>query len=75
MELRKGGDVFDWYFLAMAQWQLGHKNEARKWYDKGVEWTDKIQPANVGVAPASAGSHRVARHNRAAAIERFRGTE
>jgi WD40 repeat protein/serine/threonine protein kinase/tetratricopeptide (TPR) repeat protein len=46
MELRKGGDNFDWFFLAMANWQLGKKDEARKWYDKAVEWTDKNQPKN-----------------------------
>jgi serine/threonine protein kinase/Tfp pilus assembly protein PilF len=46
MELREGGDAFDWFFLAMAHWQLGHKEEARKWYDKAVEWMDKNQPKN-----------------------------
>lgn len=38
VELRKGGDADDWLFLAMAHWQLGEKSEARKWYDKSVEW-------------------------------------
>jgi serine/threonine protein kinase/WD40 repeat protein len=41
MDLRKGGDSFDWFFLAMAHWQLGAKDEARKWYDKAVEWMAK----------------------------------
>jgi superkiller protein 3 len=41
MELRNGGDAFDWFFLAMAHWQLGAKDEAHKWYDKAVEWMDK----------------------------------
>jgi serine/threonine protein kinase/Flp pilus assembly protein TadD len=45
-ELRGGGDASDWYFLAMANWQLGHKDEARTWYDKAVEWMDKNQPKN-----------------------------
>ena len=36
----------NWFFLAMAHWQLGDKDEARKWYDKGVEWMDKNQPKN-----------------------------
>jgi hypothetical protein len=44
MELRKGGDSFDWFFLAMANWQLGKKEEARKLYDKAVQWMDKNQP-------------------------------
>jgi tetratricopeptide (TPR) repeat protein len=38
IELRQGGDAFDWYFLAMAEWQRGNKEEARKWYDKAVAW-------------------------------------
>ena len=25
------------YYLAMAHWRLGHKEEARRWYDRGVE--------------------------------------
>jgi tetratricopeptide (TPR) repeat protein len=44
MELRKGGDSFDWFFLAMSHWQLNEKDEARKWYDKAVEWMDKNKP-------------------------------
>jgi tetratricopeptide (TPR) repeat protein len=46
MELRSGGDASDWFFLAMAEWQLGHKDQARTWYDKAVEWMDKNQPKN-----------------------------
>ena len=40
------GNGVDLYFLAMAHWQLDHKDEARKWYDKAVEWMDKNQPNN-----------------------------
>jgi tetratricopeptide (TPR) repeat protein len=40
-ELRKGGDAFDWFFLAMAHWQLGARDEARTWYQKAAEWMDK----------------------------------
>jgi tetratricopeptide (TPR) repeat protein len=43
MALRKGGDGFDWFFLAMAHWQLGEKEKARKWYEKAIEWMDKNQ--------------------------------
>jgi tetratricopeptide (TPR) repeat protein len=45
-KLRGGGDAFDWFFLAMAHWQLDHKDEARQWYDKAVEWMDKNNPKN-----------------------------
>jgi serine/threonine protein kinase/Tfp pilus assembly protein PilF len=44
MGLRKGGDSFDWFFLAMAHWQLVDKQEARKWYDKAVQWMEKKNP-------------------------------
>src|SRR5262249_38530501 len=41
MELRQGGDSNDWFFLAMAHWQLGQKDKAREWYDRAVRWMDK----------------------------------
>jgi tetratricopeptide (TPR) repeat protein len=41
MELTDGGDGGDWLFLAMAQWQLGHKEQARQWYAKAVDWLAK----------------------------------
>ena len=44
MELRSGGDAYDWFFLAMAHWQLKNQDEARKWYDKAVEWMEKNKP-------------------------------
>ncbi len=44
MQLRSGGDAFDWFFLAMAHWQLKNKEEARKWYDKAVGWMEKSKP-------------------------------
>jgi serine/threonine protein kinase/Flp pilus assembly protein TadD len=43
LELR-GGDAFDWFYLAMAHWQLGDKKQARQWYDKAVSWIDKAKP-------------------------------
>ena len=46
MELRKGGNGFDWLFLAMAHWQLGDQQGARKWHAQGAEWTDENQPQN-----------------------------
>jgi tetratricopeptide (TPR) repeat protein len=41
MALRQGGDCSNWFFLAMAHWQLGEKEKAREWYDRAVEWTNK----------------------------------
>ncbi len=46
MELRNGGDSNDWFFLAMAHQQLGHKEEARKWLDQAVDWMEKHAPQN-----------------------------
>jgi superkiller protein 3 len=44
MELRKGGDSIDWFFLAMAHWKLGEKDKAHAWYDRAVQWMDKNSP-------------------------------
>jgi serine/threonine-protein kinase len=46
MKLRKGGDSNDWFFLAMAHWQLGEKEKAREWYERAVQWMDRNQPKN-----------------------------
>jgi serine/threonine-protein kinase len=36
----------DAFFLAMAHWQLGHKIDARDWYDKAVVWMQKNAPTD-----------------------------
>jgi eukaryotic-like serine/threonine-protein kinase len=46
MQLSKGGDGDDWFYLAMAYWRLGHKEDARKWYGQASEWMDKNKPKN-----------------------------
>jgi tetratricopeptide (TPR) repeat protein len=46
IELRNGGDSFDWFFLSMAHRHLGDKKEARKWYDRAIEWMEKNKPKN-----------------------------
>jgi tetratricopeptide (TPR) repeat protein len=46
MELRKGGDSSDWFFLAMARWQLGDKDGARESYDQAVKWMETNAPEN-----------------------------
>jgi serine/threonine protein kinase len=35
---------FNTFFLAMAHWQLGQKDEARKRYDQAVQWMEKNNP-------------------------------
>jgi serine/threonine protein kinase/tetratricopeptide (TPR) repeat protein len=44
MQLRHGGDSYDWFFLAMAHWQRGEKEEARQWFDRAVAWMDRNMP-------------------------------
>ena len=34
---------FNALFLAMAHWQLGKNEEARKWYDLAIAWMEKNQ--------------------------------
>jgi WD40 repeat protein len=43
---RKGGDSSNFFFLAMARWQLGDQEEAQKWFDQAVAWMEKNQPQN-----------------------------
>lgn len=40
LELHKDGESFDYFPLAAAYQRLGHKGQARKWYDSGVKWAD-----------------------------------
>jgi tetratricopeptide (TPR) repeat protein len=40
MELRGGGDSYDWFFLAMIHWKFGDKDAARAWHTRAVEWMD-----------------------------------
>jgi tetratricopeptide (TPR) repeat protein/serine/threonine protein kinase len=61
MALGKGGDGLDWFFLAMAQWQLGHKDEARTWYDKAVAWMDMNQADNEDLRGCRAEAEEVLR--------------
>jgi tetratricopeptide (TPR) repeat protein len=35
---------FNAFFLAMAHWRLGERDEARQWYDRAVQWTEKKRP-------------------------------
>jgi tetratricopeptide (TPR) repeat protein len=43
--LRRGENISPNIFaLATAHWKLGDKEEARRWYDKAVDWMDKHKP-------------------------------
>jgi tetratricopeptide (TPR) repeat protein len=41
MQHGSGGDSVDRFFLAMAHWRLGDKEQARQWYALGVHWMEK----------------------------------
>jgi tetratricopeptide (TPR) repeat protein len=43
MGLRDGGNSFDWFFVAMAEWQSGNREAAREWYAKAVDRMEKNQ--------------------------------
>jgi tetratricopeptide (TPR) repeat protein len=47
LPLRNGGDSEDFFFLAMSHERVGHKAEARKWFQKGIDWMDKHAPKNA----------------------------
>ncbi len=42
----EGGDSSDFFFLAMAYWQRGDKDQARQTFDQGVRWMDKNRPTS-----------------------------
>ena len=44
--MREGGDAHEWFFLAMAHWQLGEKVKAREWYDRAAKWMEKHPPGS-----------------------------
>ena len=43
------GGSNEWFFLAMARWQLGEKDLARRAYDRAVQWMEKYHPKNEGL--------------------------
>ena len=44
MSLSRGGESSDWFFLAMAHWRLGDRDQARRWFDQAARWMDKHLP-------------------------------
>ena len=47
MDLGKGGNSSEWFFLAMAHWQLSNKDQARRWFDQATEWMDANKPLDL----------------------------
>jgi tetratricopeptide (TPR) repeat protein len=44
MELRSGGDSFDWFFLAMAHAQCGERERARAFFDRAGKGMERMKP-------------------------------
>src|SRR5262249_30292119 len=42
----RGGDAYDWFFLALARWRRGERGEARRLYDRAVAWMASHSPDN-----------------------------
>jgi hypothetical protein len=49
VRLRKGGDAFDWLYLALAHAKLGRPDEARRWYDRAARWMDTAPPRDAAL--------------------------
>jgi hypothetical protein len=50
MQLRPDEDCCARIFLAMAHWQKGEKERARRLYDQAVGWIDKTKPLDEELA-------------------------
>ena len=70
MELQSGGDSSDCFVLAMAQWQLGEKDEAHRSYDKSVKWMAKHALKNKEPTNFQAEAERTSWHHVRTAIDR-----
>lgn len=47
MSQRFGGNGYDWFFMAMIQWQRGERDAAHEWYDRAQEWLASNRPHEV----------------------------
>jgi tetratricopeptide (TPR) repeat protein len=46
----EGGDGAACFFLAMARWQLGDKEQARRCYERAVRWMELNRPQDKQLA-------------------------
>jgi serine/threonine protein kinase len=53
-KMHTGGVSYFGFYLAMAQWRLGHKTEARQLYEQAVAWRKANQQALENDRPVSA---------------------
>ena len=45
IELRRGGDASDHFFLAMCNWKLEHYEEAEAAYEQAAAWMERNKDA------------------------------
>jgi outer membrane protein TolC len=50
MEEQSGGTAADWFYLAMAYWQLDQKEQAERWFTKASDWTETNEPNDQRLA-------------------------
>jgi serine/threonine protein kinase/tetratricopeptide (TPR) repeat protein len=46
IEVFPSSSAYQWFYLAMANWQLGEKDRARRWYQQSMRWI-AANPANT----------------------------
>jgi tetratricopeptide (TPR) repeat protein len=49
MDLRAGGDPYDWFFLAMIAAEAGDARDAARWIDRSSAWISAHQPLSQDV--------------------------
>ena len=49
-----GGSAWQWFFLAMAHWQLDNQAEAHKWFYRSISWMDEVQDSRLSERQAEA---------------------
>jgi serine/threonine protein kinase/cytochrome c-type biogenesis protein CcmH/NrfG len=47
VQLQNWATSFNWFFLAMANRQLGNADTARRYYDQAIQWMDGHDPQNA----------------------------
>jgi tetratricopeptide (TPR) repeat protein len=52
VELRGGGDAWDWFFLAMCEQRLGERAKARVEYERAAQWVEDHWPPDEGLIRA-----------------------
>ena len=49
MQLGRGRQAHNCFFLAMAHWQRKEWEKARQWYDRAIRWIEKNKPDDPGI--------------------------